>query len=213
MGRMRIGVLSSGRGSNFQSIAEAIRKGEINAEIAVLVCNVPGAGAIDRARALGVPSMVIDHAPYGKDREGFERAVAAELTRHEVELVVLAGFMRLLSPYFLRQFPHRILNIHPSLLPAFPGAHGIRDAIEHGAKVTGLTVHLVDESLDGGPIVLQKAVAVSEGDSEEGLAARVLEWEHVMYPLAVKLFVEGRIRVEGRRVHVDWSGIDRPPLP
>jgi phosphoribosylglycinamide formyltransferase-1 len=121
--------------------------------------------------------------------------------------------MRILSPYFLRQFPHRILNIHPSLLPAFPGAHGIRDSLAHGAKVTGLTIHLADESLDGGPIVLQKAVPVHEGDSEEKLAARVLEWEHVMYPLAVKLFVEGRIKVEGRRVHVDWSGIERPPVP
>ena len=213
MGRMRIGVLSSGRGSNFQSIAEAIRKGAIHADIAVLVCNVPGAGAIDRAQDLGVPFVVIDHAPYGKDREAFERAVEAEMKKHDVGLVVLAGFMRILSPYFLRQFPHRILNIHPSLLPAFPGAHGIRDALAHGAKVTGLTIHLADESLDGGPIVLQKAVAVSEGDPEEVLAARVLEWEHVMYPLAVKLFVEGRLKVEGRRVHVDWSGIERPPVP
>jgi len=211
--RVRIGVLASGRGSNFQSIAEAVRKGEIDAEIAVLVCNVPGAGAIERARSLGVPCVVIDHVPYGKDREAFERDVAAELTRRDVGLVVLAGFMRLLTPYFLRQFSNRILNIHPSLLPAFPGAHGIRDALDHGAKVTGLTIHLVDESLDGGPIVLQKAVPVEEGDSEERLAARVLEWEHVLYPLAVKLFAEGRLTVERRRVRVDWSGIDRPPSP
>jgi len=213
MDRMRIGVLSSGRGSNFQSIAEAIGRGEIAAEVAVLVCNVPGAGAIERARNLDVPHVLIDHTGFGNDREAFERAVAAELAKRDVGLVVLAGFMRLLSPYFLRQFPRRILNIHPSLLPAFPGAHGIRDAIDHGAKVTGLTIHLVDESLDGGPIVLQKAVAIEEGDSEERLAARVLEWEHVLYPLAVKLFVEGRLTIQGRRVLVDWSGLTRPPSP
>jgi len=213
MDRVRIGVLASGRGSNFQSIAEAIRRGEIDAEVAILVCNVPGAGAIERAQELNVPHVVIDHAAFGKDREAFEHAVAAELTKCDVRLVVLAGFMRLLTPHFLRQFPNRILNIHPSLLPAFPGAHGIRDAIAHGAKVTGLTIHLVDESLDGGPIVLQKAVPVEEGDSEERLAARVLDWEHVLYPLAVKLFVEGRLTVEGRRVRIDWSGLERPSVP
>ncbi len=211
MDRVRIGVLASGRGSNFQSIAEAIERGEIDAEIAVLVSNVPGAGAIKRAQKLNVPHVVLDHTAYGKDREAFERDVAAELKKREVGLIVLAGFMRLLSPYFLRQFPNRIMNIHPSLLPAFPGAHGLRDALEHGAKVTGLTIHLVDESLDGGPIVLQKAVTVEEGDSEERLAARVLESEHLLYPLAVKLFVEGRLRVEGRRVRIDWSGIPRLP--
>lgn len=213
MGRVRIGVLASGRGSNFQSIAEAIGRGEINAEIAVLVCNVPGAGAIERAQNLHVPHVVIDHEKFGKDREAFERAVAAEFAKRDVGLVVLAGFMRLLSPYFLRQFPRQILNIHPSLLPAFPGAHGIRDAIEHGAKVSGLTIHLVDESLDGGPIILQKAVPIEEGDSEERLAARVLEWEHLLYPLAVKLFVEGRLKIEGRRVRVDWSGLTPPYAP
>jgi phosphoribosylglycinamide formyltransferase-1 len=215
---MRIGVLASGRGSNFQSIAEAVRRGEIDAELAVLVCNVPGAGAIEKAERLRVPHVVVDHTAFdhsgsGKGREAFERAVVTVLKDHGVDLVVLAGFMRLLSPYFLRQFPNRILNIHPSLLPAFPGAHGIRDAIEHGAKVTGLTIHLVDESLDGGAIVLQKAVPVEEGDPEEKLAARVLEWEHTLYPLAVKLFVEGRLTVEGRRVRIDWSGIERPPAP
>jgi phosphoribosylglycinamide formyltransferase-1 len=213
MDRVRIGVLASGRGSNFQSIAEAIERGETHAEIVVLVCNVPGAGAIERAGNLGVPHVVIDHTAYGKDREAFERAVATEFSNRNVGLVVLAGFMRILSPYFLRRFPGRILNIHPSLLPAFPGAQGIRDALAHGAKVTGLTIHLADESLDGGPIVLQKAVPIEEGDSEERLAARVLQWEHVMYPLAVKLFVEGRLKVEGRHVRVDWSGLARLPTP
>ena len=121
--------------------------------------------------------------------------------------------MRLVTPYFVSQFPDRIMNIHPSLLPAFPGAHGQRDAIEHGAKVSGLTIHFVDASLDAGPIIVQKAVPVKEDDSEETLAARILEWEHTMYPLAVRLFAEGRLRVEGRTVRVDWTGIERPPAP
>lgn len=210
---MKIGMLASGRGSNFQSIAEAIQRGDVDAEIVVLVCNVPGAGALQRAKDLHVPSVVVDHTTFGKDREAFEQELVKALRERGAELVVLAGFMRLLTPYFLRQFPNRILNIHPSLLPAFPGAHGARDAVAHGAKVSGLTIHLVDESLDGGPIVLQKAVAVRDGDSEETLAARILEWEHVMYPLAVKLFVEGRLTVKGRHVSIDWSGIERPPIP
>jgi phosphoribosylglycinamide formyltransferase-1 len=213
MGRLKIGVLASGRGSNFQSIADAIRRGEIDAEIAILVCNVPGAGAIERATKLGVPHVVIDHARFGKDREAFEREAVAVLREHDVGLIVLAGFMRLLTPYFLGQFPNRILNIHPSLLPAFPGAHGVRDAVDHGSMVSGLTIHIVDTSLDGGPIVLQKAVPVLDGDTEETVAARILEWEHGLYPLAVKLFAEGRLTVEGRRVHVDWTGIERPPAP
>ncbi len=213
MDRLRIGVLASGRGSNFQSIAESIRSGEIDAEIAILVCNVPGAGAIERAKTLGVPYVVIDHTKFGTDREAFEADVVGILRKHDVGLVVLAGFMRLLTPFFLRQFPNRILNIHPSLLPAFPGTHGVRDAVNHGAKVSGLTVHFVDESLDGGPIVLQKAVPVRDDDTEETLAARILEWEHKMYPLAVKLFAEGRLTVEGRLVKINWDGLQPLPAP
>ncbi|MBI4416981.1 MAG: phosphoribosylglycinamide formyltransferase [Euryarchaeota archaeon] len=213
MGRLRIGVLASGRGSNFQSIAESIQRGEIDAEIAILVCNVPGASAIERAKTLGVPYVVIDHTKFGTDREAFEADVVGILRKHDVGLVVLAGFMRLLTPFFLRQFPNRILNIHPSLLPAFPGTHGVRDAVNHGAKVSGLTVHFVDESLDGGPIVLQKAVPVRDDDTEETLAARILEWEHKMYPLAVKLFAEGRLTVEGRRVKINWDGLQPLPAP
>src|SRR3989337_709700 len=193
MGRMRVGVLASGRGTNFQAIADAAATASFPAEVAVLVCNVPGAPVLDRAKKAGVPSVVIDHRRFGTDREAWEREAVKALRDHRVELVVFAGFMRLVTPYFVSQFPDRVLNIHPSLLPAFPGAHGIRDALAHGAKVTGLTIHLVDESLDGGPIVLQKAVPVEEGDSEERLAARVLDWEHVLYPLAVKLFVGGRL--------------------
>ncbi len=213
MARMKVGFLASGRGSNFQSIAEAARRGEVPIEPVVLVCNVPGAPALEKAKALGVPAVLIDHAPYGKDRDAWEREVARVLKQHGAELVVFAGFMRLVTPYFVDQFPHRILNIHPSLLPAFPGAHGVRDAVEHGAKVSGLTIHFVDPSLDSGPVILQKAVPVRDDDTEETLAARILEWEHRLYPLAVKLFAEGRVSIEGRRVTVDWSGLEKPPAP
>lgn len=213
MGTVKIGVLVSGRGSNFQSIAEAVRGGEIDAEIAVLVCNVPGAGAIKRAKKLGVPCVVVDHRKFGKDREAFEREVVRILRHHEVGLVVFAGFMRLVTPYFIGEFPDRIMNIHPSLLPAYPGAHGQRDALARGAKVSGLTIHFVDPSLDGGPIILQKAVAVHGDDTEETLSARILEWEHRLYPLAVKLFSEGRLTREGRRVRIDWTGLEKPPQP
>ncbi|HKZ63553.1 MAG TPA: phosphoribosylglycinamide formyltransferase [Thermoplasmata archaeon] len=213
MARTRVGVLASGRGSNFQALVDAVNRGEMDVDLALLVCNVPGARAIDRAQAAGVPVAVIDHRPFGKDREAWEREAAKVLAEHRVDLIVFAGFMRLVTPFFISRFPNRILNIHPSLLPAFPGAHAQRDAVEHGAKVTGVTIHFVDASLDGGPIVLQKAVPVHDDDSEESLATRILEWEHRLYPLAVKLFAEGRLRVDGRRVTVDWSGVDRPPTP
>lgn len=213
MAQARIGVLASGRGTNFRAIAEAVRRGEIDAEIAVVVCNVPGAGVIEKAAELTVPCTVVDHRPFGKDREAWERKVIGILRSAGVDLVVNAGFMRLLTPVFLGAFPGRILNIHPSLLPAFPGAHGVRDALAHGVKVSGLTIHLVDESLDGGPIVLQKAVRVRDDDTEETLAGRILEWENRLYPLAVKLLVEGRLSVRGRKVTIDWTGLEAPPAP
>ena len=213
MTSLKVGVLASGRGTNFQSIADAASRGELPIELAVVVCNVPGAMVLDRAKAAGVPGVVLDHAKFGKDREAWERAAVKVLRDHGVELVVFAGFMRLVTPYFVSQFPNRILNIHPSLLPSFAGAHGIRDALAHGAKVAGLTIHFVDASLDGGPIVLQKAVPVLDDDTEETLAARILEWEHRLYPLAIKLAAEGQLRIEGRHVVIDWRGIERPPLP
>jgi len=213
MGRMRVGVLASGRGTNFQAIADAAATASFPAEVAVLVCNVPGAPVLDRAKKAGVPSVVIDHRRFGTDREAWEREAVKALRDHRVELVVFAGFMRLVTPYFVSQFPDRVLNIHPSLLPAFPGAHGIRDALAHGAKVSGLTIHFVDASLDGGPILLQKAVPVHDDDTEETLAARTLEWENRLYPLALRLVAEGRVRFEGRRARVDWRGIERPPSP
>ena len=213
MARIKVGVVASGRGSNFQSIVDAVAQGRLDVDLAILVCNVPGALVVERAQKAGVPCVVIDHTKFGKDREAFEREVVKELRDHGVDLVVHAGFMRIVTSYYISQFPRRILNIHPALLPAFPGAHGVRDALAHGVKVTGVTIHFVDESVDGGPIILQKAVPVLDGDTEETLAARILEWEHQLFPLAVRLFAEGRLTVDGRRVVVDWTGIERLPAP
>ena len=212
MPQIRVGVLASGRGTDFQSLVDAKARGELDVDLAVLVCNVPDAPVIERAKRGGVPVAVVDHRPYGKDREGFEREVVHVLREHRVDLVVFAGFMRLVTPYFVREFPHRIMNIHPSLLPAFPGAHAQADAIAWGAKVSGCTIHFVDESVDGGPVILQKAVPVLDDDTQETLAARILEQEHVFLPLAVRLFAEGRLRVDGRRVRIDADGIRLPPM-
>lgn len=212
MGRIRVGVLASGRGTDFQSLVDAVARKDLDATIAVLVCNVPDAPVIERAKRAGVPAFVLDHRPFGKDREAWERKAVEALRDHRVDLVVSAGFMRILTPYLLREFPGRIMNIHPSLLPAFPGTHAHRDALAAGVKVTGCTIHFVDESVDGGPIILQKAVPVLPGDTEETLAARVLEQEHLFLPLAVRLFAEGRLAVEGRTVRIDATGIRLPAM-
>ena len=212
MGRTRVGVLASGRGTDFQSLVDARKRGDLDVDLAVLVCNLPGAAVLDRAKAANVPAVVIDHRPYGKDREGFEREVLKILREKRVELVVFAGFMRLVSAAFIRAFPNRIINIHPSLLPAFPGAHAHRDAIAAGVKVSGCTIHFVDASVDGGPIILQKAVPILEDDTEDSLAARILEQEHILLPLAVRLFAEGRLHVEGRCVRIDTRGVKLPPM-
>jgi len=212
MGRIRVGVLASGRGTDFQSLVDARDRGHLDVELALLVCNVPGAPVIERAKKANVPVAVVDHRPFGKERAAFEREVVKALHRSRIDLVVFAGFMRLVSTYFVGQFPMRILNIHPSLLPAFPGAHAQRDALAAGAKVSGCTIHFVDSSVDGGPIVLQKTVPVLEDDSEETLTARILEQEHVFLPLAVRLFAEGRLTVEARRVKIDTRGINLPSM-
>lgn len=212
MTRINVGVLASGRGTDFQSLVDARDRGELDVTLAVLICNVPGAPVIERARKAGVPAVLIDHRPYGKDRGAFEKEVVKVLRDHRVELVVFAGFMRLVSEYFVNEFPNRIINIHPSLLPAFPGTHGQRDALAFGVKVSGCTIHFVDTSVDGGPIILQKAVPVRDDDTEETLAARILEQEHVFLPLAVRLFAEGRLKVEGRRVRIDTKGFELPPM-
>ena len=184
-----LGVLISGRGSNLQAILDAIKDGRLDARVGVVLSNVAGAAGLERARAAGVPTEVLSHRDYAS-RERYDEALVDRLRAHEVDLVCLAGFMRLLSPVFVRAFPRRILNVHPSLLPAFPGLHAQRQALEHGVKVTGATVHLVDEELDHGPILLQRTVPVLEGDDEESLSARILEQEHQIYPQAIALVLE-----------------------
>jgi phosphoribosylglycinamide formyltransferase-1 len=193
-----IGVLVSGRGSNLQALIDAAAAGTLGGRMVVVASNVEGALALDRARKAGIPAVFRDHR--GRKREDFDRELVGVLQNHGVDVVCLAGYLRLLSPGFIRAFPGRILNVHPSLLPAFPGLEAQRQAWEHGVKVSGATVHLVDESLDSGPIVLQEAVPVLDSDTPETLARRILEAEHRIYPRAVRLLVEGRLRVEGRRV-------------
>ncbi len=202
MARIRVGVLASGRGTDFQSLVDARDRGELDVDLAVLICNVPEAPVMGRALKAGVPPVLVDHRAYGKDREAFEKELIRHLNEKGVDLVVFAGFMRVVSPYFVKAFPMRIMNIHPSLLPAFPGTHAQRDALEYGAKVSGCTVHFVDASVDGGPVILQRPVPIQEGDTEDSLAARILKEEHRLLPLAVRLFAEGRIKVDGRRVRI-----------
>jgi phosphoribosylglycinamide formyltransferase 1 len=197
----KLGVLVSGRGSNLQALVDAQRRGELGGEIAVVFSNVASAQGLERARAAGIPTACRDHR--GRAREEFDAEVVAILREHGVELVCLAGYMRLLSPVFVRAFPWRILNIHPALLPAFPGKDAQRQALEHGVKVSGATVHLVDEGLDSGPIVAQEALAVLSTDTVGSLSARILELEHRLYPRAARMLLEGRCRVEGRRVIVE----------
>ena len=194
----RLGILLSGRGSNFEAIADSIEAGRLEAEIAVVISNSPRAKGLERARQRGLRAVCIPSK--AMERESYDRLVVAELRDARVELVCLAGFMRLLSSYFVAEFPQRILNIHPSLLPSFPGLEAQAQALEHGVKYTGCTVHFVDERLDAGPVLVQKAVPVLDSDSERTLAARILEQEHVAYTEAIRLVLSGDFRVEGRRV-------------
>ena len=195
----RIGVLVSGRGSNLGAIVEAIAAGRLHAQVAVVISNRPGAGALALAEAAGIETLVLDHRSF-PSRDAFDRTVARELHARNVVLVCLAGFMRLVGPALLDAFPNAVLNIHPSLLPAFPGIDAQRQALHYGVKVSGATVHLVTGELDGGPIVLQAAVPVEDDDTEASLAARILAQEHQLYPAAVALMLSGRWRIEGRRV-------------
>jgi phosphoribosylglycinamide formyltransferase-1 len=196
-----IGVLVSGRGSNLQALIDASERGELGGTIGVVFSNVEGAPGLERARRAGIAVAFRDHR--GLSREAFDAEVVSILRAHGVELVCLAGYMRLLSPVFVRAFPGRILNVHPSLLPAFPGLHAQRQALEHGVKLSGATVHLVNEDLDAGPIVAQEAVPVLAGDTEDSLAARILEVEHQIYPRGVRAMLKGRLSVSGRRVIVE----------
>lgn len=195
----KIGVLLSGRGSNFEALADSVAAGRIpNAEISIVISNREDAQGLLRAAERGIPARVIPSK--GVEREAYDRLVVAALNEARVDLVCLAGFMRLLSPYFVAAFRGRILNIHPSLLPAFPGLEAQRQALDYGVKFTGCTVHFVDENLDAGPIVVQAIVPVKPGDTEESLAARVLSEEHRIYTEAVRLVLSGKFRIEGRRV-------------
>jgi phosphoribosylglycinamide formyltransferase-1 len=196
-----LGVLASGRGSNLQAILDAIAAGRCPARVAVVVSDRKDAAALERARQARVPAVHVDPHAFPA-RSAFDEAVARVLEEHGVELVCLAGFMRVLSPAFIGRYPGRILNVHPALLPAFPGLHAQRQALAHGVKVTGATVHFVDEGVDTGPIVLQAAVPVLDDDTEERLATRILAEEHRLYPEAIRLFAEGRLRLEGRRVRI-----------
>src|SRR6516165_8820108 len=195
----RIGVLLSGRGSNFEPLAESVSAGRIrNAEIAVVISNKPDAAGLEKARARGIPARAI--ASKGLEREVYDRQVAAVLQEYRVDLVCLAGYMRLLSPYFIAAFPQKILNIHPSLLPSFPGLESQKQALDHGVKFAGCTVHFVDENLDAGPIILQAVVPVLDADDEDALSRRILAEEHRIYSEAVKIVLAGKYRIEGRRV-------------
>lgn len=193
-----LGILLSGRGSNFEAIARNVAAGKIrNARVAVVISNRSDAGGIVTARELGLQTLVLPSK--GKAREDHDREVVNVLQQHKVDLVCLAGYMRLLSPWFVKQFPHRILNIHPSLLPAFPGLEAQEQAFAYGVKVAGCTVHFVDEELDHGPIILQKAISVLDNDDEKTLAARILEQEHIAYSEAIDIVLNGEHRIVGRK--------------
>ena len=194
----RLGVLISGRGSNLQSLIEAISSGRLNATIAVVISNVEDAGGLERARTAGIESLVVSHRGWSS-RDEYDRALARELKARDVGLVCLAGFMRIIGAPLIDAYPNAILNVHPALLPSFPGVDAQRQALDHGVKVSGVTVHLVTGELDAGPIVLQRAVAVLEDDTRETLSARILEQEHLAYPEAVGVVLNGGWTVDGRR--------------
>ncbi|MHB8709696.1 MAG: phosphoribosylglycinamide formyltransferase [Desulfuromonadales bacterium] len=200
--RLRLGVLASGSGSNLQAIIDRSQDGRLTAEIAIVIANNADAGALERARRAAIPARCINHRDYSA-REAFDAALVAALKEAGVELVVLAGFMRIIGKVMLDAFPQRIINIHPALLPAFPGLHVQQQAIDYGARFSGCTVHLVDGGVDTGPIIIQAVVPVLPDDTADSLAARILEQEHQIYPRAIQLFAEGRIQIVGRTVIID----------
>jgi phosphoribosylglycinamide formyltransferase-1 len=209
--RLNLGVLASGRGSNLQAIIEAIEARALRASIAVVLSNKKNAQALERARKRGVPDVFLDPKPFADQpdsREAYDRAILEVLRKYDVELVLLAGYMKIVSSVLIDAYPNRMMNIHPSLLPSFPGLDVQQKAIEHGCKVAGCTVHFVTEGVDEGPIIIQAAVPILDGDTPERLAARILEQEHQIYPMAVKWFMEDRLRVEGRRVFVEGRQLD-----
>lgn len=203
---LRLGVLASGGGSNLQAIIDGCQDRSLDASIALVLTNNPDAGALERAHKADIPTLCINHREYAS-REDFDRAMVAALQAADVELVVLAGFMRIITPTFLDAFPQKIINIHPALLPAFPGLHVQQQAIDYGARFSGCTVHFVDSGVDTGPILIQAVVPVLPDDTSDTLAARILEQEHKIYPRAIQLIAEGRVHVDGREVKID------PPSP
>jgi phosphoribosylglycinamide formyltransferase 1 len=205
MSNLRIGVLASGRGSNFQSIIDAIASGSLKAEIAVLVTDNPSAFAIERAKKNNIEYLALEPRAYAS-KDDFFSTISEELRKRDVGLVVLAGFMRIVGKPLIDAFPNMIMNIHPALLPSFPGLHGQRQAIEYGAKISGCTVHFVDEGMDTGPVIIQAAVPVFQDDTEETLSERILRQEHRIYPEAIRLYSEGRLKLEDRRTRIKGSG-------
>ncbi len=203
---INIGVLVSGRGTNLQAIIEAVEEGRIEGEISIVVSDNPDAYALKRAKQYNIETQYIDFNKF-KNRENYDKKIEEYLKEKKVDLVVLAGYMRILSPYFIRTYKNKIINIHPALLPSFPGLHTQRQAVEYGVKVSGCTVHFVDEGVDSGPIILQKTVEVKDNDTEESLAERILKEEHQIYPRAIQLFSEGRLIIKGRKVFIKKRSI------
>ncbi len=198
---INIGILVSGSGTNLQAIIEAIEAGKIDGKICIVISDNPDAYAIKRAKKHNIETQYINYKEFN-NREEYDKRIVSLLKGKDCGLVVLAGYMKLLSPYFINIYKNKIMNIHPALLPAFPGLHVQKKAIDHGVKITGCTVHFVDEGLDSGPIILQKAVEVKEDDSEETLAKRILKEEHKIYPRAIQLFAQGRLTINGRKVFI-----------
>jgi phosphoribosylglycinamide formyltransferase-1 len=197
----RVGVLASGTGSNFAALVDGLNVEGSPARVELLICNVPGAKVLERAAAAHVEARVMDHRA-AKSREAFDEALGEALVERRIELVCLAGYMRLLTPAFLRRFPGKVINVHPALLPAFPGLHGVRQAVEYGVKVAGCTVHFVDEGTDTGPVIAQAAVPVLPGDDEVRLSARIQLEEHRLYPSVVRAIARGAVKLDGRRVQL-----------
>jgi len=206
--KVRIGVLASGRGSNLQAIIDAIEAGTLDARVVLVLSNKKDAAALERARKHGLADVFLDPKPFAgqsDSREAYDRAVLDVLRKHDVELVLLAGYMKIVTPVLVKAYENRMMNIHPSLLPSFPGLDAQKKALEHGVKLSGCTVHFVTDGVDEGPIIVQAAVPIVEGDTPETLAARILVEEHKIYPQAVQLFAEGRLIVSGRIVHVSGA--------
>lgn len=205
---LNLGILVSGSGTNLQSIIDACESGQIKAAVKVVISDKTQAFALERAKKHGIPAVVVERKPY-PSKEAFEREIVAALQKHGVELVCLAGFMRIIGPTLLHSFPSRIINIHPALLPSFPGLEGQKQAFDYGVKVAGCTVHFVDEKTDHGPIIMQAAVEVKEDDDVDALKARILKEEHRIYPAAIELIAENRVRLEGRKVKILKKGENR----